>query len=153
MPMIREGTRDDIPFCAAIIADSFLWRSFDRTVEHAVDVLTSSFAPGQRLFVHEDGGRPDGFVIVYERGMMGEFGYIRLIGVSSSKRGQGIGTRLLEAAETHLFTLSPFVFLTVTDFNTNARKLYEHLGYERIGDIPDYRRQGTSEFLYLKRRV
>ncbi len=150
--MIREGTRDDIPDCAAIIADSLLWREFGRTVEHAVAVLADSFNPGQRLWVHVNDGRPDGFVIAYERGMMGEFGYIRLIGVAAAKRGCGIGSSLLAAAEEHLFTLSPFVFLTVTDFNTDARRLYERLGYELVGGISDYRRQGTGEFLLLKRR-
>ena len=150
--MIREGTRDDIPACAAIIADSLLWREFERTVEQAVVVLADSFNPGQRLWVHEDEGRPDGFVISCERGMMGEFGYIRLIGVAAARRGRGIGASLLAAAEDHLFALSPFVFLTVTDFNTDARRLYERLGYELVGGIPDYRRQGTGELLLLKRR-
>ena len=150
--MIREGTRDDIPACAAIIADSLLWREFGRTIADAVDAVETSLIPGHRLWVHETDGRAEGFVIVYERGMMGEFGYIRLIGVSATRRGGGIGTVLLAKAEEHLFALSPFVFLTVTDFNTDARRLYERLGYERIGEIPDYRRPGTGEFLMLKRR-
>lgn len=150
--MIREGSREDIPACAAIIADSLLWRGFDRTVEDAVDAVAGSFIPGHRLWIHEDCGKTDGFVIVYEHGMMGEFGYIRLIGVSAARRGGGIGTGLLAKAEEHLFALSPFVFLTVTDFNIDARRLYERLGYERIGEIPDYRRPGAGEFLMLKRR-
>ncbi len=150
--MIRKGTRDDIPACAAIIADSPLWRGFDRTVDDAVDAVETSLIPGHCLWVHETDGSADGFVIVYERGMMGEFGYIRLIGVAASRRGSGIGTGLIAKAEEHLFALSPFVFLTVTDFNGDARRLYERLGYVRIGEIPDYRRHGTGEYLMLKRR-
>lgn len=150
--MIREGTRGDIPRCAEIIADSLLWRTYDRTLEDAVAAIEGSFPPDSRMWVSESGGIVTGFVIAYERGMFGDYGYIRLIGVDAARRGAGVGSRLLAAAEEHLFALRPWVFLTVSEFNTDAQRLYSRRGYERIGAIPDYRRPGIAEFMLMKRR-
>jgi ribosomal protein S18 acetylase RimI-like enzyme len=150
--MIREGARTDIPRCAEIISDSLIWRTYDRTFADAVAAIEGSFPPDSHLWVHETDGMVDGFVIAYERGMFGEYGYIRLIGVDSARRGTGIGTELLAAAEEFLFTLRPWVFLTVTEFNTDAQRFYSRLGYRKIGEIPDYRRPGIAEFMLLKRR-
>ena len=104
------------------------------------------------MWVYETGGMVTGFVIAYERGMFGEYGYIRLIGVDAARRGTGIGTALLATAEEHLFALRPWVFLTVTEFNTDAQRFYSRLGYAKIGEIPDYRRPGIAEFILMKRR-
>ncbi len=150
--MIREGTRDDIPRCAEIIADSLLWRTYNRTVEDAASGIESTFIPGSRMLVYEEDGDTLGFVILYERGVFGEYGYIRLIGVDSACRGKGIGGLLLDAAEEYLFTLRPWVFLTVTEFNTGAQRFYYRRGYEKIGEIPDYRRPGIAEHMLLKRK-
>lgn len=149
--MIREGTRGDTRRCAEIITDSLLWRTYYRTVDDAVASIEGSFQPDSRRWVFETDGMVTGFIIAYERGMFGEYGYIRLIGVDAAYRGTGIGTALLTTAEDYLFTLHPWVFLTVTDFNTDAQQFYSRLGYEKIGRIPDYRRPGIAEFMLMKR--
>lgn len=150
--MIREGTRADIQRCAEIIADSLLWRTYGRTVADAASSIESTFIPGSRMLVYDEDGAAAGFVILYERGVFGEYGYIRLIGVDASRRGKGIGGLLLDAAEELLFTVRPWVFLTVTEFNTDAQRFYFRRGYEKIGEIPDYRRPGVAEYMLLKRR-
>ena len=97
--MIREGTRDDIRRCAEIITDSLIWQTYNRTVDDAITAIEGSCIPGSRRWVYESEGRVVGFVIAYERGMFGEYGYIRLIGVDAAQRGKGIGTALLATAE------------------------------------------------------
>ncbi len=150
--MIREGARPDVARCAEIIFDSLLWRFYHRTVEDAVASIESAFIPDSRLLVYEESGGIAGFVILYERGMFCEYGYIRLIGVDAGRRGNGIGAALLSAAEDRLFSLKPWIFLTVTEFNTDAQRFYFRLGYEKIGEIPDYKRSGIAEYLLMKRK-
>ena len=150
--MIREGARDDIRRCAEIITDSIIWQTYDRTIDDAITAIEGSYLPGSQRWVYETDGRVTGFVIVYERGMFGEYGYIKLIGVDAAHRGTGIGTALLATAEEYLFQFRPWVFLTVTEFNTNAQRFYFRLGYVKIGGIPDCRRPGIAEFILMKRR-
>ena len=33
-------------------------------------------------------------------------------------------------------------FLTVDDFNPRAKKLYENLGYQCVGELPDFYKKG-----------
>lgn len=57
--------------------------------------------------------------------------------VSEPLRGQGHGTRLLEAAEAEAKQFGcTNVFLTT--FSFQAPSFYERLGYEVVADIPDY---------------
>jgi ribosomal protein S18 acetylase RimI-like enzyme len=39
----------------------------------------------------------------------------------------------------------------VSSFNHRAQALYYRLGYERVGDIPDYAIEGHAELLLVKR--
>lgn len=61
------------------------------------------------------------------------YGYITDLVVRESFQGQGIGQRLIqrihEWAQTQRITE---IELTVYEFNTKARRLYEHLGYQTV---------------------
>lgn len=70
--------------------------------------------------------------------------------VAASARGQGLGTRLVAFAETRIFRESPNVFMTVLSFNTGAQRLYERLGYQRVGELTDYLVAGHAEILLRK---
>lgn len=150
--MIRTGGWSDVSRCAEIISDSPLWRNYGRTRDDALAAVECAFLPGARMLVAGEGDETLGFIILYERGVFGEYGYIRLIGVDAAHRGRGIGAALLDAAEERLFALRPWVFLSVTEFNTDAQRFYSRRGYEKIGGIPDYRRPGTAEYLLMKRK-
>ena len=83
--------------------------------------------------------------------MHGAFvGYIQTVCVDADARGSGTGTRLVEFAEKRIFADVPNVFLCVSSFNPRARKLYERLGYELVGELKDYLIRGESEFLMRK---
>ena len=43
-------------------------------------------------------------------------------------------------------------FLTVDDFNPRAKKLYENLGYQYVGELPDFYKKGIDCYLMMKRR-
>ena len=42
------------------------------------------------------------------------------------------------------------LFLAVADFNPDAKRLYESIGYSTIGDIPNLYRSGITESLMMK---
>ena len=66
--------------------------------------------------------------------------------VSELFRGQGYGTKLLEAAEDEARAQGCHgVFLTT--FSFQARPFYEKAGYEVVADIPDYPRRHDHHVL------
>lgn len=44
------------------------------------------------------------------------------------------------------------LFLVVADFNPDARRLYEKIGYTEVGCIPSLYREGITENLMMKLR-
>jgi ribosomal protein S18 acetylase RimI-like enzyme len=85
--------------------------------------------------------------------MHGPFrGYIQTICLNSACRGLGVGTRGLGWAEERIFRESPNVFLCVSDFNRGALRLYQRLGYELVGALPDFLVAGSAELLLRKTR-
>jgi predicted GNAT family acetyltransferase len=83
--------------------------------------------------------------------MTGAFvGYIQTVCIHPDRRGQGLGSKLVEFAEQRILAESPNVFMCVSSFNRDARRLYERLGYQVIGELTDYIVQGHSEILLRK---
>jgi ribosomal protein S18 acetylase RimI-like enzyme len=89
-----------------------------------------------------------GFLILDMRGPFA--GYIQTVCVDAPRRSHGLGTALISVAEKRVARDSPNVFLCVSTTNDRARRLYEELGYVRIGEIPDYLAQGHTEILMRK---
>ncbi len=57
---------------------------------------------------------------------------------------------MIAFAEERIFQNHPNVFLCVSSFNPDARRLYERLGYEYIGELKDFIVAGHSELIYRK---
>ncbi len=121
------------------------WITLERGYEDSLALLQDATREVYGAF---EGDRLLGFVIL---NMSGAFvGYIQTICVSEEDRSRGIGSRLMRFAEERIFRESPNVFLCVSSFNPRARKLYERLGYELIGELADYIVSGHSEYLFRK---
>jgi ribosomal protein S18 acetylase RimI-like enzyme len=83
--------------------------------------------------------------------MVGAFvGYIQTVAVWPDRRGQGVGSRLVDFAERRILAEFPNVFMCVSSFNLGARRLYDRLGYQVIGELTNYIVQGHSEILLRK---
>lgn len=153
--MIRLADRHDLPSCADIIADSLMWERYGRTAEAALDFFETEHDNGSEVWVYADdsdaSGSVLGYLVLIPRGMMGEFPFVRALGVRRDHRGTGIGTELLGFAEERMFRLKPLLFMLVSDFNDGARRLYNRLGYEQVGAIPDYKKPGIGEYILMKR--
>jgi len=77
---------------------------------------------------------------------------LHIIAVKQEIRGKGIGKALLTYFEMEDFEGSTKVFLVVADFNPDAKKLYQHLGYRQVGKIPGLYKDGVTEYLMMKVR-
>ena len=104
--------------------------------------------PSREVYVAVLGGEVVGFTILRMEGIF--VGYIQTVGVLPGWRNRGIGTRLIDFAERRIFQRFPNVFLCVSSFNQEARKLYERLGYDEVGELRDFIVPGHSEILMRK---
>ena len=131
--------------CAEMMSSSEPWLTLGRTREKALALVTRA---DRESYVALRDGRVAGFVVLC---MQGAFvGYIQTVCVAADSRGQGIGSRLIEFAEKRIFRETPNVFMCVSSFNTEAKRLYLRLGYQIVGELRDYIIDGHSEILLRK---
>ena len=85
------------------------------------------------------------------KGFFGAFPYLALLGVKQGWRGKGIGRQMLaffeEAARQTGCTKAS---LMVSHFNPRARRLYQNMGYKRIGFLPNAFKNGIDENILVK---
>jgi [ribosomal protein S18]-alanine N-acetyltransferase len=74
-------------------------------------------------------------------------GYIQTLVIEPRYRNLGIGRQLITFLEKRIHEVSPNVFMCVSDFNTDAQRLYQNLGYEVIGEIKNYIKEGRNSDL------
>lgn len=133
--------------CARIMAGSEPWLTLGRSYERALEIVRD---PSREVSIALRGDEVVGFVIVC---MLGPFpGYIQTVAVAPAMRGEGLGSRLVAHAEARIFRESPNVFLCVSTFNPDARRLYGRLGYREVGELTDYLVRGHGEVLLRKSR-
>jgi [ribosomal protein S18]-alanine N-acetyltransferase len=131
--------------CAHLMAESEPWLTLGRTYAASLGVVQD---PTREVYVAREDEELAGFLIVC---MTGAFvGYIQTICIQPDRRGQGLGSKLVEFAEQRILAESPNVFMCVSSFNQDARRLYERLGYRVVGELTDYIVQGHSEILLRK---
>jgi [ribosomal protein S18]-alanine N-acetyltransferase len=138
-------TEDDARVCAQLMAASEPWMTLGRSYETSLAIIQDR---SREVYVARDNTGLAGFLILC---MTGAFvGYIQTICIAPARRGQGLGSRLVEFAEQRILQVSPNVFMCVSSFNLDARRLYERLGYKVVGELTDYIVRGHSEFLLRK---
>jgi [ribosomal protein S18]-alanine N-acetyltransferase len=131
--------------CARMMSTSEPWVTLGRTYEAALAIVRDS---SRQVFVLRSDPGVAGFVIIC---MTGAFvGYIQTVCIDAGRRGLGLGSKLIEFAEGLILSQSPNVFMCVSSFNHDARRLYERLGYQVVGELTDYIVPGYSEILLRK---
>jgi ribosomal protein S18 acetylase RimI-like enzyme len=129
------------------MAASEPWITLQRSFDSALRALRDS---GKELYVVPDGNQVAAFVLLDLRGPL--VGYVQSICLRPDRRGRGLGTALIAWAEQRIFRESPNVFLCVSSFNSEARRLYERLGYEVVGRLPRFIVRDHDELLLRKTR-
>ena len=139
--------RDDLEWCAHLMSTSEPWVTLKRDYDACVGVLSN---PGKERYVIRADRQRAGLLIL---DMTGPFpGYIQTIGIAPEARNRGIGTKALAWAEDRIFRESPNVFICVSSFNPDARRLYERLGFETVGLLKHFIVDEHHEWLLRKTR-
>jgi ribosomal protein S18 acetylase RimI-like enzyme len=136
--------------CEEALVDSELGRRYFSEKGSALCALEQGFCNNEILVAIDSNNNCLGFVWVISNGIFHSFPYIHIIAVKNNYRGQGIGQLLLHYVEELYFKSHSKLFLVVADFNPDAKRLYESIGYSVIGDIPDLYRKGITECLMMK---
>jgi [ribosomal protein S18]-alanine N-acetyltransferase len=145
LEITRLDTEAEAQACARIMAESEPWLTLGRSYQASLSIVRD---PSREVYIARDENGVAGFLILC---MTGAFvGYIQTIAIQPDRRGQGLGSRLIDFAERRILAESPNVFMCVSSFNHDARRLYERLGYRVVGELTDYIVQGHSEILLRK---
>jgi [ribosomal protein S18]-alanine N-acetyltransferase len=145
LSITRLATSSEAEECARLMSCSEPWLTLGRSYEASLRVVQD---PTREVYVARDGRGLAGFLILC---MTGAFvGYIQTVCIHPDRRGQGLGSRLIEFAEARILKESPNVFMCVSSFNHGARRLYQRLGYQVVGELTDYLVEGHSEILLRK---
>ena len=149
---ISRADESHLRDCVAALAHSELGRVYFDSEEKALASLAEGVAR-EEVFVAMDGsGECLGFIWFILGGAFHSFPYLHVIAVKEGHRGEGVGKKLLQFFEKGVFENSAKAFLVVADFNPDARRLYERLGWREVGAIPDLYREGFTECLMMKER-
>jgi [ribosomal protein S18]-alanine N-acetyltransferase len=137
----------DLYSMAAEMAASDPWLTLGRSAQQCLALLNDSSKERYAAF---QGDACAGLLILNFHGAF--VGYLQTIFVAPPYRDCGVGTALVEFAESRIFRDHPNVFLCVSAFNAGARRLYARLGYQVVGEITDFLAPGHSEMLLRKTR-
>ncbi len=146
---IIKGSINHLNDCEDALVDSELGKRYFSEKGSARKSLEEGLCRNE-IYVAIENNNCMGFIWVILNGIFHSFPYIHIVAVKSEVRGQGIGEDLLRFVENEYFTNYSKLFLVVADFNPKAKRLYERIGYSKIGEIPDLYRKGISECLMMK---
>lgn len=149
LPKIRNYTPTDREALVALLSVSEPWRTLGYGAQDW-DKLFTIVEAGQprESYVIECDGQPCGLAVVRRRFLFGD--YLELLAVSPAQRGRGLGRLLLTHVEEQTFARADNLFACVSDFNTDARRFYEHQGYEEVGSLQNLLVDGRAEMLLRK---
>ena len=134
--------------CAVLMSNSEPWITLKRQYNDVFDMIEDETS---EVHLARSGNDMIGFAVIKSRGAF--VGYVQSIVIKPAHRNHGIGKAFMKYLEDRILTEHPNVFLCVSSFNKRARKLYERLGYEVIGELRDYIVRGHSEVLMRKSRA
>ncbi|UNC91559.1 GNAT family N-acetyltransferase [Candidatus Contubernalis alkaliaceticus] len=150
--MIITGTKKHIPGCIEAVKNSELGQAYNRPFDYLQACFTEGIKSKEIYVAVNEDSVCLGFIWIVPKGVFCEFPYCKIIAVRKECRSQGIGTALLQHFESLGFANSTKIFINVSDFNMNAKKLYENLGYKEYGLVPDLFKTGISEYIMMKAR-
>lgn len=136
--------------CKIALLNSKLGHVYFTVEDKAISTLTDGITKGEIFVALDEDDTCLGFIWFIQEGAFHGFPYLHIIAVKAAYRGMGIGQQLLHFFEETAFAQHSKVFLVVADFNPDARRLYERLGYRQVGAIPDLYREGVTEYLMMK---
>jgi ribosomal protein S18 acetylase RimI-like enzyme len=138
--------------CKAALLHSKLGQVYFVTEEKVFSALMEGITKQEMFVAVDERGECLGFIWFILEGAFHAFPYLHIIAVRDDFRGLGIGKQLLSFFEETVFPDSSKVFLVVADFNPDAKRLYESLGYQQVGILPGLYKEGVTEYLMMKEK-
>ncbi len=145
MDIILTTDDDKLTECAELMCSSEPWVTLNFTLDQCMKGVRGDY---REVYVAMVDDELAGFVVIQLYGVLR--GYIQTICVKPEHRNKGIGTALLMHSEERISKISPNVFMCVSSFNKEAQKLYERLGFEKIGELKDHIVRGYDEYILRK---
>ena len=149
---IIKGSIEYINDCEDALVNSELGKRYFTQKGSARKALQEGFAKGEIYIALDASKGCKGFIWIILEGIFHSFPYLHIIAVKQESRNQGIGKKLLKFFEDSCFKDYSKLFLVVADFNPDAKKLYEKIGYSQVGIMPSLYREGITEHLMMKTR-
>lgn len=149
---IVKGSMDFINDCEEILVNSELGIRYFSEEGSARKALEKGFAKEEIYIAIDNNHSCKGFIWFILDGIFHSFPYLHIIAVKEENRKCGIGKKLLKFFEDMCFQDYTKLFLVVADFNPEAKRLYERIGYIQVGFIPNLYRTGITEHLMMKPR-
>ncbi len=150
MMTITKAHMQHLDDCKEALLNSKLGAEYFPSEEKALSTLVKGISKGEIFVAVDEKGECLGFIWFVLNGAFHSFPYLHIIAVKEAYRGMGIGKELLRFFEETVFPDASKVFLVVADFNPEARRLYERLGYQQVGAIPALYKDGVTEYLMMK---
>jgi ribosomal protein S18 acetylase RimI-like enzyme len=145
-PLIECTTNpQDFATCTAMMVETDPWITLGMDYEHCLTAFEGSF---KEVYVLRKDNQIAGFVILQNQGTFK--GYIQTICIDKSHRGMGYGTQILKFCEKLILKYSPNIFICVSSFNHQAIRLYTNFGFELVGELKDFVKEGFTELLLRK---
>ncbi|BDF57208.1 hypothetical protein CE91St36_00250 [Christensenellaceae bacterium] len=141
----RLKTEQEKKKAAELLKDSEPWITLRRTYDQCMETMHD---PAKERFGVFSGREQIGVVVIDMNGWLK--GYIQAVCIEKQWQGKGIGSKIMEFAETYIFRYAKNVFICYSSFNPRAGKLYDRLGYEKVGTLHDYIVEGHDEILMRK---
>jgi ribosomal protein S18 acetylase RimI-like enzyme len=145
--LIITASKDPKVFaeCALLMSHSEPWITLGLPYEYCLKAFEGDY---RELWLVNIDHELAGFVIMQTQGTFK--GYIQTILMKENCRGRGVGKKLIRFCEERILKYSPNIFICVSSFNAGAIRLYEELGYKRVGELEHFLKQDFSELLYRK---
>lgn len=147
---VIKGNINYINDCEEALLNSELGQRYFQDEGRAKKSLEEGIIKGEIYIAIDNNNRCKGFIWIILDGAFHSFPYIHMICVKSESRGHGIGKILLNFAEGFCSENYKKLFLVVGDFNPDAKRLYERIGYCQVGEMPNLYRNGITECLMMK---
>jgi GNAT superfamily N-acetyltransferase len=158
------GTRLDVRLRPLTVADRTAIEAFSRSIslfrpdeiEIALEVLDSSFKPGQKDYITlgaELDGRLVGWICWGPTPCtLGTYD-LYWVAVDPSVQGAGVGSLLVAEMEKRLAGVARIIVVETAgrDDYRPTREFYLRRGYEVVGQVPDFYEPGDDQVVFLKR--
>jgi GNAT superfamily N-acetyltransferase len=138
----------DLPHAARLMANSALLQRYNVTYDSALASLGGALADGDLVLASRTSVLAGFAWLSFAPRVLNGAAYLRLLLVAEP--GNGVGARLLAAAEGAAREGANHLYLLATVDNLGARRFYERHGYRHVGDLPGLVVPGLDEALYHK---